>query len=145
MVKNTGCEVHHYAIFSTIRPPPFQIQISSYTLFSKTLSLCSCLRVRHHVSHPYSTTGKITVLYILTFRFLITDEKTKDFRLNDSKHFLNLIYLDLIMNVTQIFQNKSFWIKILPCSFTCLNSLPQFCHYQVMVSIAVSSSKGSDI
>jgi hypothetical protein len=41
------------------------------TLFSKTLSLCSSLKVRDQVSHPYSTTGKIiTVLYILIFRFL---------------------------------------------------------------------------
>jgi len=24
-VKNTGCEVHHFAIFSTIRLPPFYV------------------------------------------------------------------------------------------------------------------------
>jgi hypothetical protein len=29
-------------------------------LFSKTLSLCSSLKVRDQVSHPYSTTGKIS-------------------------------------------------------------------------------------
>jgi hypothetical protein len=34
------------------------------TLFCKTLSLCSSLKVRDQVSHPYSTTGKIAVLYI---------------------------------------------------------------------------------
>jgi hypothetical protein len=41
------------------------------TLFSKTLSICSPPppKVRDQVSHPYSTTGKITVLYILIFRF----------------------------------------------------------------------------
>jgi hypothetical protein len=33
------------------------------TLFSNTLSLCSSLSVRDQVSHPYKTTGKITVLY----------------------------------------------------------------------------------
>jgi phosphate starvation-inducible membrane PsiE len=38
------------------------------TLFSKTLSLCSSLKVRDEVLHPYSTSDKITVLYIL-FRF----------------------------------------------------------------------------
>jgi hypothetical protein len=32
---------------------------------SKTLSLCYSLKVRDQVSHPYGTTGKITVLYIL--------------------------------------------------------------------------------
>jgi hypothetical protein len=37
------------------------------TLFSKTLSLCSSLKVKDQVSHPYSTTGRITVLYILIF------------------------------------------------------------------------------
>jgi hypothetical protein len=31
-------------------------------MFSKTLSLCSSLKVRNQVSHLYSTTGKITVL-----------------------------------------------------------------------------------
>jgi hypothetical protein len=32
--------------------------------------------VRDQVSHPYSTTGKITVLYILIFKFFIWDGKT---------------------------------------------------------------------
>jgi hypothetical protein len=45
------------------------------TLFSKTL--CSSPKVRDQVSHPYSITGKITVLYILIFRFLTLNEKTK--------------------------------------------------------------------
>jgi hypothetical protein len=36
------------------------------TLFSKTLSPCSSLKERDQVSHLYSTTGKITVFYILT-------------------------------------------------------------------------------
>jgi hypothetical protein len=40
-------------------------------LFPRTLSLCSFLKVRDQVSHPYSTIGKITVLYILIFRFFI--------------------------------------------------------------------------
>jgi hypothetical protein len=62
------------------------------TLFSKTLSLCSSPNVRDQVSHPYSTTGKITVLCILIFIFFIWDGKTKDYGLNNSKHSLNLIY-----------------------------------------------------
>jgi hypothetical protein len=34
-------------------------------LFRNTLSLCSAFNVRDRVSHPYRTTGNITVLYIL--------------------------------------------------------------------------------
>jgi len=37
------------------------------TLFSNTLSLHSSLNVSDQVSHPYKTTGKIIVLYILIF------------------------------------------------------------------------------
>jgi hypothetical protein len=60
--------------------------------FSKTLSRWPSLRVRDQVSHPYSPTSKITVLYILIFRFFIWDGKRKEFGLNDSKHSLNLFY-----------------------------------------------------
>jgi hypothetical protein len=38
-------------------------------LYSNTLSLCSSLNVRDKVSHPYRTTGKIIVLYVLIFVF----------------------------------------------------------------------------
>jgi hypothetical protein len=38
-VKNRGSEFNHYAIFSTIRLPPFEIQISS-TLCSQNPSVC---------------------------------------------------------------------------------------------------------
>jgi hypothetical protein len=40
------------------------------TLFSNILSLCSSLNVRDQVSHPYRTTGKIIILYILVCKFL---------------------------------------------------------------------------
>jgi hypothetical protein len=42
------------------------------TLFSDTLSLCSSLSVRDQVSHPYRTTGKITVLCILKGLVFVT-------------------------------------------------------------------------
>ena len=40
------------------------------TLFSYILNLRSFLSVSGQVSHPYKTTGKIMVLYILIFKFL---------------------------------------------------------------------------
>jgi hypothetical protein len=40
-IKNTGCEVHHYAVFSTIRLTPFMVQISSSTLCSQKPLVCS--------------------------------------------------------------------------------------------------------
>jgi len=64
-VKNKGYEVHDYAIFSMIRLPPFSGPNILNTLFSKTLSLYTSLKARDQVLHPYSTTDKSTILYIL--------------------------------------------------------------------------------
>ena len=58
------------------------------TLFSYTLSLRSSLDVSNPVSHPYKTTDKIIVLYILIFNFWIANWKTKDSAPNDSKRSL---------------------------------------------------------
>jgi hypothetical protein len=60
-------------------------------LFSKTFSLCSSSKMRDQVSHPYNTTRKITVLYILIFRFfdIRREDKILDWI---SKHSPNLMY-----------------------------------------------------
>jgi hypothetical protein len=49
------------------------------TLFSNTISLCSFLIVRDQVSHPYRTTNRIIVLYILIFTFLDSRQEDKRF------------------------------------------------------------------
>jgi len=61
------------------------------TLSSNTFNLRFSLNVSDQVSHPYEKTGKIVVLYILIFKFLIANWKTKDSAPNDSKHSLTSI------------------------------------------------------
>jgi hypothetical protein len=57
------------SLCSVLQPPVtsslFGPNILLSTMFSKTLSLCSSLKVRVQDSYPYKTTGKVIVLYIL--------------------------------------------------------------------------------
>jgi hypothetical protein len=49
------------------------------TLFSNTLSLLLSLNVGDQFSHPYKTTGKIIILYILTFKFFESRREKRKF------------------------------------------------------------------
>jgi hypothetical protein len=62
------CSFHQSPFTSSLFGPNILLS----TLFSNTLSLCSSRNVRDQVSHPYRTTGKIIVSYILMFMFLDT-------------------------------------------------------------------------
>jgi hypothetical protein len=44
-----------------------------------TLCLCASLTVRDNVSHPYRTTGKIIILYILNIKFFDSRREDKRF------------------------------------------------------------------
>jgi hypothetical protein len=60
------CSFLHSLLTSIVLGPNILLS----TLFSHTLSLRSSLSVNDQVSHPYKTTGKVIVLYILIFTFL---------------------------------------------------------------------------
>jgi hypothetical protein len=60
----------HNSSLRSFLHPPVTSYLSGLRIFINTLSLYSSLNVREQVSHPYRTTGKITVLYILIFKFL---------------------------------------------------------------------------
>ena len=66
------CSFHHSSVTSSLLDPNNLLS----TLFSNILSLRSSLNVLDHVSHPYKTTGKSILLYILIF----LDRKLKDKR-----------------------------------------------------------------
>ena len=60
-LSSSLCNFLHSLVFSSLLGP---------NILLNTLSLRSSLNVSDQVPHPYKTTGKIRVLYILNFQFL---------------------------------------------------------------------------
>ena len=79
-VRSTNHEALHYALFSSLLLLPFSL--TEYFLKHPVLEHPQhtfSLNVRDQVSHPYNTTGKIIVLYILAFFFLGSRQEHKSF------------------------------------------------------------------
>jgi len=72
LLSSSLCSFLYSLITSSLLGPNILLN----TLFSNTLSLRSSHSVSDQVSHPYKTTGKIIVLYILIFKFY--DSKLED-------------------------------------------------------------------
>ena len=68
-LSSSLCNFLHSPVTSSLLAPNTLLS----TLFSNTLNLRSSLSVSDQVSHPYRTTGNITVLYILIFNFWIAN------------------------------------------------------------------------
>jgi len=64
-LSSSLCSFLHSPVTSSLLGP----NILFNTLFSNTLSLLSPLNVSDQVSHPYRTTFKIIILYILVFKY----------------------------------------------------------------------------
>jgi len=69
------CNLLHSPVTSSLLGPNNLLN----TLFSNTLSFISSRNVKDQVSHPYKTTPKIIVLYILIFKFLDSNLEDKRF------------------------------------------------------------------
>ena len=66
-LSSSLCNFPHSPVTPSLLGPNILLN----TLFSNTLSLCSSVNVSDQVSHPYKTTGKIIVLYILIYLLFV--------------------------------------------------------------------------
>jgi len=74
-LSSSLCSFLHSLVTLTLLGPNIVLS----TLFSNNLSLRSSLNVSDQVSHPYKTTGKGIVLYILIFKSLDSNLEDKRF------------------------------------------------------------------
>ena len=73
--SSTLCDLLHSPVTSSLLGPNILLN----SMFSNTLRFLSSRNVSDQVSHPYKTTGKTIVLYILIFKFLDSNLEDKRF------------------------------------------------------------------
>jgi hypothetical protein len=78
LAKSTSYEVPHYTVFSCHFIPLWSKCSPEHPVLN-TLSLCTSIHVRDQVSHQLWITGKIIVLYILIFKFLVSRREDRRF------------------------------------------------------------------
>jgi len=72
---------------------PVTLSLIGPNILLNTLSLHSSLNVSDQVSHPYKTTGKIIVLYLLIFKFLDSKPVNVYFTYPYPAYFLSYMHL----------------------------------------------------
>ena len=98
------CSLLHSPVTSSLLGP----NVFLNTMFSNTLSFLSSHSVNDQVSHTYKATGKVTVLYILIFKFSDSNLEDKRFCTKWQQAFPDL-------NLLLISSRIEFWfVKVVP-------------------------------
>ena len=87
LVSSSLCSFLHFPVTAF----PLGPNILLSTVFSNTPSLRFSLNVSDQVSHPYKTTSKRTVLYLLMLTILGIKMEAKDYAPNDSNYSMTSI------------------------------------------------------
>ena len=76
--RSLSSSLHNF-LHSPVTPSLLGTNNLLNTLLSNTLSLCPSLNISDRFSHPYKTTGRIIVLYILILKVLDSKLEYKSF------------------------------------------------------------------
>jgi hypothetical protein len=119
MVKSTKYEAPHYAVLSCLllflhfRPKCSQDRFLRYLQ-----SVYSTLRVRDQVLHPFKTTAKIIIFYILIVMFIRDWRREDNSKLNGSERSPNSVSELCVFLVTCNAGHASLCISCSICHYT---------------------------
>jgi hypothetical protein len=103
-------------LYSSVTSSIFGPDIFLGTLFSNTLSLCSSLKVRDQISHPFKITGRLWFCIFFYLYIPWGQERRQKTEPHDRKHSPNLdpLFLQHLMNMENLIsrwaiKSKSPW------------------------------------